>query len=66
MKRRQRGDLIEALAHMEVNDPPYITTEVRTTPQFHSATLRARQSILEGRVFKTFTYNKRVYVVRVK
>lgn len=60
-----RNEFIDALAAMELHDV-FVTTYVRTTPAFHSATLRSRQSgKLAGLTFKTFVYKRKVYVVRV-
>lgn len=59
-----RKDLLEELAAMAVNDL-YVTTAVRTTPEFHAA-MRHQEAKLGDRVFKAFAYGKKVYVVRVK
>jgi hypothetical protein len=63
-KRTPRPHLIEALAHMHVNDL-LITSDVATTPQFHSATQHQEAKLGEA-VFKSFAYRGKVYVVRVK
>jgi hypothetical protein len=63
-KRTPRPHLIEALAHMHVNDL-HITSDVTTTPELHSA-LQHQEAKLGAAVFKSFAYRGKVYVVRVK